>query len=129
MPNVAFFNTHPDAVSLQHFGVTVAVRVKLPGNAKYAIFGKVTIHNSDGDPQNASAQLGSADGSNVIDKTDIRVDGRGNADAQALTVQGVLDLTGSFEDIIDMRCATFNGEVREASLVAIQVDDLKSADP
>jgi hypothetical protein len=127
---VAFFNIQdPDVIVLENFNDTVVVRLAVP-KGQYVVFGKVSLRNSDGDPQNATARLTSQDGFNIIDQADIRV-GRSEGifhstnftSTNSISVQGTFTVDGEGE-IVDIRCATFRGNVSQASLIAIGAENL-----
>ena len=64
----------------------------------------------------------SKDGSALIDSVGIRLAGESS---QTVALQGTLRVAGGDTDVIDIRCATFSGFGREASLFAIEVGELK----
>jgi hypothetical protein len=123
MPVIAFADTNPFRVNLRNFRDEVLVRLLLrPGF--YVVFGKAVVYNLDGSQQKAGAQLTSRDGSNSIDISEVRIDGGSGLDdveGMAISVQGTLVVAVN-DDIVDIRCATFNGFVQQASLTAILVD-------
>src|SRR5437773_12487576 len=111
--SVAFFNTAGAAVHLSNFSDTVVLRVQVP-QGKYVVFGKISITNADSDDQNASAQLTSKDGSKIIRNMTVRLDGNSESNSQSVSVQGVLNVEAG-GDIVDIRCATFNGNAAQAT--------------
>jgi len=127
---VAFFNIQgPDVIVLNNFSDTVAVRLAIP-KGQYVVFGKVSLKNADGDAQNATARLTSQAGFNIIDQTDIRV-GRDEGILHSVNFESTnsISLQGAFTadnggEIVDIRCATFLGNVSLASLIAITTENL-----
>ena len=127
---VAFFNIQgPDVIVLNNFSDTVAVRLAIP-KGQYVVFGKVSLKNADGDAQNATARLTSQAGFNIIDQTDIRV-GRDEGILHSVNFESTnsISLQGAFTadnggEIVDIRCATFLGNVSLASSIAITTENL-----
>ena len=62
----------------------------------------------------------------TLDRADFRIAEGGNGNSQVVSLQAAVSLP-LHGQIIDIRCATFNGVAREASLIAIQVDGLRDA--
>jgi hypothetical protein len=127
---VAFFNTQgPDVIVLDNFTDTVIVRLAIP-KGQYVVFGKASLKNANGDAQNATARLTSQGGFNIIDQTDIRV-GRDEGILHSVNFESTnsISLQGAFTaddggEIVDIRCATFGGNVSLASLIAITTENL-----
>ena len=94
---------------------------------KFVIVGRVVIMNHDGDSQFATARLTTLDGKTELDKVGVRIGGV--SETQAISLQAVMELgPGKNTDpIVDIRCATYKGLAEHASLLAIQVDDLRAA--
>jgi hypothetical protein len=84
--------------------------------------------NDDTDWQPATAKMTSADGSIVIDEIHFNIFGRGSPKQLAymvVSLHGVLEITNTQgTEIIDIRCATYNGGAFNAKLLAVKVDDL-----
>lgn len=126
--NIALFSTNPGQVDLHNFNHTVAVRLHL-GNldaGKLIVTGRVVMENYDGSAQNSGAMMTTADEAITLDRVDIQLAQRGKGNSQVLSLQAAVSLP-LHGQIIDIRCATFNGTAREASLIAIQVDGLRDA--
>jgi hypothetical protein len=124
--NIALFSTNAGQVDLHHFDHTVAVRLHL-GNldaGKLVVFGRVVMQNDDNDAQNAGVMMTTADEAVTLDRADFRIAGKGDSQVVSLQAAVSLPLHGQ---IIDIRCGTFNGVAREASLIAIQVDGLRDS--
>lgn len=125
MPNATAFYTLADGSrNLGSFNDTVVARLSLE-RGWYIIHGKVVMQNWDGSSQNASASLRQHDGKVILDRADIRI--RDDQEAQAIALLAVVNLVDFGKDIIDICCNTYNGQVREARLVAISVDGLVDA--
>jgi len=125
MPVVVAWATKPGTQTLANFADTTIVRLRVADSGKFVIFGRVVIHNSDGDPQNAAARLATFDGATELDKVDVRIGGAGDADSLSLSLQGLMVLPDALNsNVIDLRCATFAGVAREASLFALSVDEI-----
>lgn len=119
--NIAFTETHEGIVTLDNFNDKVVVRLRIPDAGKFVVFGRVVITNYDGDPQNANARLTTFDGATEIDRVNVRIT-RGD---HSISLQGTLSLPSpASNNIVDIRCATYKGLAREATLFAISVDDL-----
>ena len=114
-PGNAFVNSDPKDVKLANFGEVAVIRLNVR-TGTYLVFGRVTIWNSYVDSQNASAKLTHSDGADIADRADVRLapDTR-----QVLYLQGTLIVKDSA--MVDIRCATYNGIVSQASLFAIEV--------
>lgn len=102
--------------------------------AKFLVWGRVVMQNNDGDPQNATAEMTTADGNTILDKVDVRIpasDTNNNVfspGALAVSLQGIFSLPCSdpeSDQIVDIRCATFKGNAIEASLILMVVDDIQ----
>jgi hypothetical protein len=125
--NIAFTVSNPGTVQLHNFNDTVIVRLEKLREGKYVVFGRVVIHNSDGDNQNASAAVTTLDGATQLDRADVRIAGGGGAIDQAVSLQATYTLPSPGTDsTVDIRCATYNGAAVEASLFAILVDGIET---
>lgn len=92
--------------------------LKLPAGS-WAIFGKVAIWNSDGDPQNTAAYLYATSGTAqlLLDKIDVRIPG---GCSESISLLGNPEVQK--QDEIQIRCSTYNGGAAESRLIAIQID-------
>jgi hypothetical protein len=132
--NIAVFNS-ANGIGLGNFDETRVVQLQLPPLppgpppqvGRYVLFGKVVIANRDGDPQNASARM-ITDGAIELDRVDVRIAEQGQNDRQTITLLGHFTQNVG-RPIIDIRCATFDGEASQADLYAIRVDELQSGAP
>ncbi|SFI90299.1 hypothetical protein [Nitrosomonas sp. Nm34] len=86
----------------------------------YVVFGKVLIQNWDGDSQAASARLSIFDGFVILDRSDFRLE---SIQYISLSLQGTIDMEKlkNNELIVDLRCSTYNGIAKNASLIVIGV--------
>ena len=128
--NIVFYSTNPGIVNLHNFADSVVLRIDLRPTdvGKFVVFGRVVISNWDGDPQFAIARLTTLDGKTELDKVDVRIGDWSNNPSQSISLQAVLELGQPNADpIVDLRCATFRGNVQQATLFVIQMDDLKYA--
>src|SRR3982750_2204928 len=103
------------------FADTVVTRLQVrPG--KYVVHGRVVIMNDDTDWQPATARMTSANGTILIDQILFNICGRGDPKQLAymvVSLQGVLEITNiQGTEIIDIRCATYNGGAFSAKLLA-----------
>lgn len=129
--STAVFNILIDKgpIGLNGFNDTPTVRIELP-SGKWAIFGKVVITNFDGGAQNASAVLLANDGALVLDRTDVRI-ASSEFFAQSLSVQGTLvvpPIGNAPYSFVHISCSTYNGEAKEAQLIAISIDEFAPSD-
>ncbi|MEU6587283.1 hypothetical protein [Nocardia sp. NPDC046763] len=85
----------------------------------YLVFGRVVIANFDDDFQDATARITAYDGTVLIDEATIRVS---SGLRVAVSLQGTIHLDS--ETILDLNAGTYEGEAGQASLIAIQVDQL-----
>jgi hypothetical protein len=128
MAIIAFTNTNPSITPLNNFNEQVVVRLRVPDSGEYVIFGRLVIINEDGDPQNAGARLTTFDGVTELDKADVRLDSVSDGGSQAISLQATLHLPShEANDVIDIRCGTFSGAARNATLFAISVDGLQGS--
>jgi hypothetical protein len=119
LAGIAFVNSNEGGPPLNNFNDVVVLRLQVkPGT--YVVFGRVVILNQDGDPQNASARVTSKDGSNLIDKVEVRIPGR--TTRSSVSLQGTVRVDQT--DLVDIRCSTFNGQATNSSLFAIEVSQL-----
>lgn len=118
---IAVFEANPGDMALTNFNDTVGLRITL-SRGNWVVFGRAVILNYDGEDQAANAQLRSLDGSNIMDRVDVRVPSLGDGCAETLPLQGVL--TVEKVDIVDITCATYKGRARQFSLIAMKVDVL-----
>jgi hypothetical protein len=81
---------NPMGLALDHFRDTVGVRIEL-STGSWVIFGRVVVFNSDSDSQLANVQLRSRDGSNLIDRAEVRIL---SGSSQSLSVQGIAQPVG-----------------------------------
>jgi hypothetical protein len=128
MPTIVFGQHEDNLIFLNNNDDTIIVRLPLPVGS-YVIIGKTVLSNNDGhDPQNAMARLTTMDGATVLDRADIRINQRDDADngAQEVSLQAVLELTNDTPDrIVDLRAQSYSGGAQQTKLYAIQVDALK----
>jgi hypothetical protein len=119
----AFTNINAGIVDLNNFSDTAVVRLRVDDAGKFVVFGRVIIVNWDGDSQNASAKLTTLDGLIELDRSDVRISGDGIS--LSISLQGTLTLPSKDgNNIIDIRCSTFKGLAQEATLFAIDVDEI-----
>lgn len=108
-------------VNLDNFAEATLVRVQIEEFGNYMILGRLVLQNTDGAAQSGSARITTADGSNELDRVDLRINGDG--EAQSISLQATLTLPSeNANDIVDLRCSTFSGAASEALLFACKVD-------
>jgi hypothetical protein len=113
---------HDNEIGLGHFTETTLIRVELP-DGPFIIIAKTVLRNFDGDSQNAAAFLTNGDA--VLDRVDIRLSGKGNAQwaAQEASLQATVVISEDGPDrYVELRAATYNGAAFQSSFYAIQVD-------
>jgi hypothetical protein len=104
-------------VSLLNFQEQVIISFRL-GAGNVFVQGKVNAVNNDGDFQNYTARLTYRDGSVELDRADVRISGGGT---QTVSLSSwITDVTAN--DIVDLRCGTYNGITRKARLTTLDVD-------
>lgn len=120
MPDIAFVTSWEKESFIEHFNDVAVIRMALPEPGAYLIFGRVVISNSDGDPQNATAQITLDDGNVIADRADVRIVSGG---AQAISLQGTAEVDPNRPGrIVDIRCSTQRGYVKQISLFAHRVE-------
>jgi hypothetical protein len=117
---IAFTTSHDAGIDLDRFQPIRVARLTLV-DGLWLVFGKVSISNFDGDPQDAHVWLRLA--GNDVDETAVRIAARSDADSQSVSVQASVEVE---EDRVpmDIVCATFDGSARMARLAAIKLDQL-----
>jgi hypothetical protein len=125
MATLCLFATAPGNVGLANFNDVTVLRLELT-RGLWVIMGRVVMGNDDGDGQNASARLTTADGSIELDRADLRLDKGGEGSEAAVSLQATLSTA---KQIVDIRCATFKGHARQASLIAFTVDQIEESNP
>jgi len=106
---------------LRKFALTSVVQLpEFTDGGFFVIFGKVTLANHDGDPQDAHVQLRlGGEGGVVLDETFVRIAGSGDANRQCASVQSELKEvpTGG---TVDIACGTFDGVALQAKLTVLE---------
>ena len=123
MAGIAFVGSDANGQGLQNFNEVVLLRLGLAEPGEYVIFGRVVIRNDDGDGQNASARITTIDGTNLVDRADVRITGGGFS--QTIHLQGTARVAQGQPVIADIRCSTFRGFASQSSLFALLVDQLR----
>ena len=121
MSNIAYYNFNQMPPSLHHFQDTVCAKVTLRAG-KYVLFAKAQLQNFDGDYQNADARLTAHQGSVQLDQVTVRLGGGGGSFMGAVALLGTW--TVQDDDVIEVRCATYNGNAVWVYLVAMLVDEI-----
>jgi hypothetical protein len=121
MAGIAFVNSNQAGLSLKSFNDVAILRLGVK-EGTYVVFARVGIQNDDGDPQNASAKITVRDGSDLVDKVDVRIPGHTR---YSLSLQGTLRVDAGKTEIVDIRCSTFAGFASQSSLFAVQVTALE----
>lgn len=102
---------------------TGAVDLEL-GQGHYAVFGKVVVANTDGEPRNARVRLRLSDHPDgpfsVLDESAVRLAPQGEADHLTVSVQWRAYVTGI--ERLDIGCATHRGTAGNARLTAVRID-------
>jgi hypothetical protein len=75
MAGLAFVNSNPDGLSLDHFNDVTVLRLSINQAGDYVVFARVGVQNNDGDPQNATARITLRDGASLSDMVDVRIPG------------------------------------------------------
>jgi hypothetical protein len=122
----AFSEANQVGLHLEDFDMTSVVSLNLT-NTRYFIIGKVALDNADGDPQNAHVQLRRQEGDEfvILDETVVRIDEAGEADRVSVSVQVGVDFSTVFPPtVVQLACATHDGNASQAQLAAIQLDFL-----
>jgi hypothetical protein len=128
MPVANLLITGEGSADLHDFNDDVVVRVTLPAmkTGAWMLTARVVIVNADDGLQNASARLTTDDGATVLDLVDdIRCGGYDTPRDKPISLQADLRSHGS-EQIVDLRCSTYNGTARYGRLFALRVDDVQS---
>jgi len=128
MAGIAFVGSDANGQGLQNFNEVVLLRLGLAEPGEYVIFGRVVIRNDDGDGQNASARITTIDGTNLVDRADVRITGvriTGGGFSQTIHLQGTARVAQGQPVIADIRCSTFRGFASQSSLFALLVDQLR----
>ncbi len=122
----AFSEADKAGLPLEGFDLAKVLSLTLT-NTRYFIIGKVALDNADGDSQNAHVQLRRQDGEEfvILDETVVRIDEAGEADRASVSVQVGVDFSRiSPPIVVELACATWNGNASQAQLAAIQLDFL-----
>lgn len=117
---IALTANRKELVQLGGFETIRILRVTLVAGLWLA-FGKVSLVNFDGDPQNANVRLRLA--GTDVDETTVRIDEEDEADQQAVSVQAGVEVTEGRVPL-DITCATQAGGAQLAQLAAIKLDAL-----
>ncbi len=122
MAGLAYANSDQGGQALLNNNDVVLLRLGLSMPGTYLVFGRVMVANGDGDAQAASARSCIRDGSDLVDRADVRIPGDAS---QTIHLQGTARVDAGRAELVDIRCSTFRGYAGESSLLAIQVDELR----
>src|SRR5689334_9541151 len=115
MAGIAFVNSDQNltgVVVLNNFGDVVVLRLGVQ-EGNYVVFARVKIENDDTDFQAATARITARDGSDLSDRVDVLIPGSAS---YAISLQGTLRVDPGKTEIVDIRCATFQGSASQSSL-------------
>ena len=115
----------PGYVVIRNFTDTIVAKLDLEGDGEWLLFGRVSLSNRDGDPQNANAKLVYR-ASSTIDEVLVRIDeapGSMDGTAQVLYVQGAV--TAEARETVTLECSTYFGTAMNGSLIALKVDKVE----
>jgi hypothetical protein len=129
--NRVFIATRTSQQLLNDFNDEIVLQVDLSrvriDSGLFIVFGRVVVTSFDSSPQWATARLATLNGSIELDRVDINLGG-GYAgwDSAPISLQGKLNLVNNpdADTIVEIRCVTYNGEARQATLFVVQVDEI-----
>lgn len=115
----------PGYMVVRNFTDTIVAKLELEGDGEWLLFGRVSVSNRDGDPQNANAKLVYR-ANTTIDEGMVRIDeapGSGDGIVQVLYVQGAL--AAEARETVTLECSTYFGTAMNGSLIALKVDKVE----
>jgi hypothetical protein len=111
--------TSSGAATLEHFNDEIIVKMELVGEDKWILMGTVSVVNTDGDRQDASAKL-IHNANVVIHQVTNYID---TYDQRGMYLQAGFVANG--RETITLECNTYHGGCQDGSLIALKVDDIE----
>jgi hypothetical protein len=107
----------------------IVARIRLDNSTletSWLLMGRVFVTNFDDDPQFVRVKIFRGFVDRELNSAEMRINFRGNGGDNCLTVFAVLQANLPIEDV-QLRCSTFNGRAWGATLVALQVNEVRFA--